>query len=55
MTEEIYTIEEFDKRFFPENCKKYPITLRVNKEEQDLILRRRGNRWIESPIIKKGA
>jgi len=37
------TTEEFVEYFLPEHCTKYPITMRVNEEEQKLILQRRGD------------
>ncbi len=37
------TTEDFVEYFLPEHCAKYPITMRVNKEEQKLIRQRQGD------------
>ena len=42
----IGTIDEFYRKYLPEDDKKYPINMRVSKEEENLILERRGlHRW----------
>lgn len=37
------TLEEFEDYYLPEYCKKYPIRMRVTKEEKKLIQHMRGN------------
>ena len=42
MSKEKFTsLEQFEQYYFPESCKKYPITIRVTKEEENLILQMR--------------
>ena len=38
----IKSMDEFYKKYLPEDYKKYPITMRVSEEEQKLIYARRG-------------
>lgn len=38
----IHIMDEFYKKYLPNFDKKYPIDMRVSKEEQDLILAHRG-------------
>jgi len=46
MTETFRSMEEFEQKYFPEDCKKYPIVMRVTKQERDFILRvLRGHIW----------
>lgn len=48
MVETFRLMEEFEQRYLPEYCKKYPIIMRVTKQEQDFIHRvLRGNKWWE--------
>jgi len=39
---EIKSIDEFESKYLPNQIKKFPIRMRVTKEEQDFILGRRG-------------
>lgn len=38
------SIEEFEQHYLPKYCQKYPVRMRVTKEEERLLLQMRG-RW----------
>jgi len=49
------TIEEFKEHYFPEYCKKYPVTMRVTEKEAAMIRRYRGiPEYDILDIIEKG-
>ena len=39
---EMRSIDEFEERFFPKHCKKFPHRMRLTDEEKALIEARRG-------------
>jgi len=40
--DKIKSIDEFESKYLPNHIKKFPIRMRVTKEEQDFLLSQRG-------------
>lgn len=44
---------EFEEHYFPKMCEKYPIIMRVSKEEAEILRRRRGEPNFKPPSEAK--